>query len=341
MVKGYPRLSETFIAQELKALQDRGFRFAIWSLRAPYDPAEHPIHDRIHAPRRYLPEYLHRAPLRVAGALARAARLPGFKAALRAFLADLARDRTRNRVRRFGQACVLAAELPAATRALYVHFLHTPGSVGRYTALMRGLPWGVSAHAKDIWTTPPGEIATKLGEARFALTCTAAAAETLRRLAPDPARVALAYHGLDLSDVPAPPERRPTAAPRAERNAEPGSDAARPFRMVSVGRLVDKKGYDDLLVALARLPATLDWRLVHIGGGKRARRLGARAADLGLAQRIDWRGAQPRTAVWAALAEADLFVLPAKVAADGDRDGLPNVLMEAATQRLAILATRA
>ncbi|MEO1468928.1 MAG: glycosyltransferase [Pseudomonadota bacterium] len=339
IVKGYPRLSETFIAQELEGLERRGFRFDIWSLRAPYDGgAEHPVHGRISARRRYLPEYLHREPLRVLRGLASAARRPGFRRALAAFLGDLARDPTPNRVRRFGQAAVLARELPEATRFLYVHFLHTPGSVTRYTAMMRGLGWGVSAHAKDIWTTPDREIADKLADARFAVTCTEAGRARLAALAPGPApgpapapgpgpaRVALAYHGLDLAELPPPAETGP---------------AGGPFRLVSVGRLVEKKGYDDLIEALARLPDGLDWRFEHLGGGKLADRLAQRARAAGIDGRIDWRGKQDRRAVIEALRRADLFVLPSKVAGDGDRDGLPNVLMEAASQRVALLATAA
>jgi glycosyltransferase involved in cell wall biosynthesis len=325
VVKGYPRLSETFIAQELLALERRGFRFDIWSLRAPHDDRAHPMHDEIAARPRYLPEYLHEAPLRVLRGLRAARRLPGFGAALAVWRRDLRRDPTRSRVRRFGQAAVLAAELPGETRFLYAHFLHTPASVARYAALMRGIGWGVSAHAKDIWTTPGWEIAEKLAEARFAVTCTASGAAHLRAHAPGADRVDLAYHGLDLARFPEPPPRRGRHGP---------------VTLLSVGRLVEKKGYDDLLAALARLPAGLDWRLVHIGGGKLSARLRVEALRLGLADRIDWRGKRDQTEVIAAMREADLFVLPSKIAADGDRDGLPNVLMEAASQALPIISTR-
>src|SRR3546814_1382393 len=73
---------------------------------------------------------------------------------------------TPNRLRRFGQACVLAAELPGAVEQIYAHFLHTPASVARYTALMTGLPWSASAHAKDIWTIPDWEKREKMAEVR-------------------------------------------------------------------------------------------------------------------------------------------------------------------------------
>lgn len=330
VVKGWPRLSETFIAQELVALEEAGHDFDIWSLRHPTDAKRHPLHDRLRARVRYLPEYLHEDPARVDAARAVAQTLPGYALARRIWRADLARDRSRNRIRRFGQACVMAAELPTGTRGLYAHFLHTPSSVARYAALMRGLPWGFSAHAKDIWTSPDWDIAEKLetgpGGAAFGATCTAYGAARLRELATDPDRIDLIYHGLDLSRFPPPPDR-------------PARRPGDPILLLSVGRLVEKKGFDRLIDALARLAEGLDWRWIHIGGGTLGPELTARADAAGIAARIDWRGACDQPEVIAAMRAADLFVLPSRIAADGDRDGLPNVLMEAASQRLPIVAT--
>src|SRR5258708_1383488 len=146
VLKGYPRLSETFIAQEIHALEAAGLDIRIVSLRHPTDSKRHAIHGEIRAPILYLPEYLYQEALRVWRGCRAALRLPGFAAAWRAFLRDLVRDPTPNRVRRFGQAAVLAHELPAGVGALHAHFLHTPASVTRYAALMRQLPWTVSAH---------------------------------------------------------------------------------------------------------------------------------------------------------------------------------------------------
>jgi colanic acid/amylovoran biosynthesis glycosyltransferase len=330
VVKGWPRLSETFIAQELLALEETGHRFELWSLRYPTDTKTHPLHDRLAAPVRYLPEYLHEDPARVWAARAIARTLPGYGAAYAIWRRDLARDRDINRIRRFGQACVLAAELPAGTGGLYAHFLHTPASVARYAAIMRGLPWSFSAHAKDIWTSPDWEIAEKLADdgtgAAFGATCTAYGAAQLRRLASDPARIDLVYHGLDLSRFPDPPARVPR---------QPDD----PLRLLSVGRLVEKKGFDRLIAALAQLPATLDWHWVHIGGGSLSVALAEQARAAGIADRITWSGPCDQPQVIAAMRTADLFVLPSRIASDGDRDGLPNVLMEAASQRLPILTT--
>lgn len=328
-MKGYPRLSETFIAQELLGLQRLGLPFAIWSLRQPTDAARHLMHGEITASVSYLPEYLRDDPARVLRGLARALARRGVWHLLPVFLRDLARDRTRNRLRRFGQACVLARELQPGVRHLHVHYLHTPASVIRYAALLRGLSWSFSAHAKDIWTTPDWEKREKIASAAWGVTCTRDGHAELARLMDRAGKVELVYHGLDLRRFPAPPVRP----------ARAGGDPADPVRFVTIGRAVEKKGFDDLLTALARLPPGLHWRLTHIGGGELLARLKAQAAELGLAERIEWTGAQAQGAVIAALREADLFVLPSKQARDGDRDGLPNVVMEAASQALPIVAT--
>jgi glycosyltransferase involved in cell wall biosynthesis len=110
-------------------------------------------------------------------------------------------------------------------------------------------------------------------------------------------------------------------------------------RLLSVGRAVDKKGYPILLAVLADLPATLHWRFVHIGGGELLEQLQQQAREHDIDGRIKWLGAVPQTEVLAQYRDADLFVLPSQISADGDRDGLPNVLMEAQSQNLACLST--
>jgi glycosyltransferase involved in cell wall biosynthesis len=328
-VKGYPRLSETFIAQEILALEERGLDLEIWSLRHPTERAVHPMNKKIKARVTYLPEYIYEEPLRVLkGALWSLGR-KGFGAAFKAFWRDLKRDFTANRVRRLGQALVMARELPADVRHLHVHYLHTPASVVRYAALLTGRTWTFSAHAKDIWTTPDWEKREKMQEAQWGVTCTANGAEHLQSLS-TPDRVSLVYHGLDLSRFPAPPASRP---------ARDGSDPMDPIRIVSVGRAVAKKGYGDLIRALAALPGNLHWRFAHVGGGELLSSLKNQAQQAGIADKLAFMGSKAQPDIIALLQEADLFVLPSKKATSGDRDGLPNVIMEAASQGLAIIAT--
>jgi glycosyltransferase involved in cell wall biosynthesis len=329
VVKGYPRLSETFIAQEILGLEQRGLALTIVSLRHPTDPAAHQMHRQIQASVLYLPEYLYQEPLRVLRAWLSVRRWPTYQAARRLWLRDLRRDPSTNRGRRFGQALVLAHELPADIGLLYAHYLHTPASVTCYAAVLRGLPWCASAHAKDIWTTPAWEKAEKLRECAWATTCTAAGAAHLRELAPE-AEVLLTYHGLDA---------RRFAAPQRTLGPD-GRDPDRPVRLLGVARLVPKKGVEVLLAALAALPPDLHWRYEHVGGGPLLDSLAAVAARLGLTERITWRGALAQDRVVDAYCAADLFVLASRIAPDGDRDGLPNVLLEAGALALPVVASR-
>ncbi len=330
VLKGYPRLSETFIAQEIAALERRGLQILIVSLRHPTDARRHPVHEEIRAALLYLPEYLYQEPLRVFRSWWAQRKKSNYLAARSLWLRDFLRDPTPNRIRRFGQALVLASELPRDVTRLHAHFLHTPASVTRYAALLSGLGWTGSAHAKDIWTTPEWEKREKLASCEWLVTCTAANHAHLAALAPAD-RVELVYHGLDLSRFSS------LEKSGAKRN---GSDPADPVVILSVARLVEKKGTDILLEALARLPAHLHWRLVHAGGGPLKDRLERHARSLGIGARIQWRGACTQTELLAAYRAADLFALASRVARDGDRDGLPNVLAEAQSQGLACVATR-
>ena len=325
VLKGYPRLSETFIAQEILELERRGLPITIVSLRHPTDSKTHPIHGEIRAPVTYLPEYLYKEFTRVANAWRQVRRWPTYKDAFRTWWRDLLRNPTPNRIRRFGQALVLANELPSDIEHLYAHFLHTPASVTRYTAILRGLPWSCSAHAVDIWTTPIWEIREKLDHLDWLVTCTEANVDYLRGCTSAPGKVHLAYHGLDIERF---------------KLESPSRSGGGPIQILSVGRAVEKKGYMDLLAALASLPPDLDWRFVHIGGGPQLKRLKRVAHGWSISDRIEWRGSMSQKDVLHAYRNADIFVLASKVAKNGDRDGLPNVLMEAQSQGLACLSTR-
>lgn len=326
VVKGYPRLSETFIARELVGLQRRGIAFSLHALRRPsadalltrYEP-------RVACD--YLPEYLHEAPLEVARAVARAAGLPGFARAARAFRRDLARDPSRARVRRFGQACVLVQRLGTNVRHIHCHFAHSPASVARYAALLLGIGYSVSAHAKDVWTTPDWDLCDKLTEAVFAVTCNSPARDRLLQLSPE-CRLSLVHHGVDARLV------RASASP----SMRDGSHTDATVRLVSVARAVEKKGLHNLLEAVARLAGRVHVELSHFGDGPLLGQLREHVLSLGLQGLVTLHGGRPHDEIIAAMDGADILVFPADVAADGDRDGLPNVVLEAQARGLCVVA---
>ncbi|HJT11047.1 MAG TPA: glycosyltransferase family 4 protein, partial [Dongiaceae bacterium] len=275
--------------------------------------------------------YLYREPWRVLRSWFKASFRRGYWRAFGQWIKDLLRDPTPNRARRFGQACVMVAELPKDATRLHAHFLHTPASATYYAHLITGMRWSCSAHAKDIWTSPDWDKREKLATLDWLVTCTRDGYEHLREIAAasgnpgDRDKIDLVYHGLDFARFPEPPLHR--------------RDLKGPLRVLSVGRAVPKKGYADLLQALALLPEECDWRFHHIGGGPLLDDLKGLAETLQIADYITWQGSAPQEAVLEAYRAADIFALASCIAEDGDRDGLPNVLMEAQSQKLAVVAT--
>ncbi len=327
-MKGYPRLSETFIAQEILELEREGFDIEIISLRHPTDKHTHPVHSEIKAKLSYLPEYLYQELFRVTKAKLACLFRGGFWKATWVFGKDLLRDPTPNRIRRFGQALVLAHEYASKKDMLYVHFLHTPGSVARYASIITGKPFSISAHAKDIWTIPEWEIREKLVDCEWLVTCTEGGADYLNTLSVG--KVHLVYHGLDLSRFP----ENPIAPSRFD-----GSDEDQTVRLVTVGRAVAKKGLDTLLQSLAALPSDMHWQWTHIGGGPLRDELMAQAASLGIKARCEFKGALPQSEVLETYRHSDVFILPSRIDETGDRDGLPNVIVEAQSQNLPVIST--
>jgi glycosyltransferase involved in cell wall biosynthesis len=345
ILKGYPRLSETFIAQEIRELECRGLDITIISLRHPTDTQIHPIHSEIQAPVIYLPEYLYQEPWRVLKGLASAACKPSFFALCGTWLNDLRRDCSLSRIRRFGQALVLARELPDKVQHLYAHFIHTPTSVTRYAASLSGHTWSASAHAKDIWTIPAWEIKEKLDDMQWLATCTQANTDYLQSLADEPKKVNLVYHGIDFTRFNHKAKNDDGGDRSGDDNGNESSNESgehpttTPVQIISVGRAVAKKGYDNLFNALSRLPKDLNWQFIHIGGGSLQSTLKQQVEQLHLQDRVQWLGALPQEQVLQHYRQADFFVLASKVVGDGDRDGLPNVLMEAQSQGLCCLST--
>lgn len=329
VLKGYPRLSETFIAQEILELERAGFDISIVSLRHPTDKHTHPVHGEIKASRNYLPEYLWDEPFRVMKA--KLACLPklGFWKASWVCFKDFLRDPTPNRLRRFGQAMVLAHEYAPLVDHIYVHFLHTPGSVARYASIITGKSFSISAHAKDIWTIPEWEIREKLADCDWLVTCTKGGADYLKKLSA-PGTVNLVYHGLDLSRFPSPPKRD---------TQNDGSSPEKCMKFITVGRAVSKKGLDTLLSALASLPEELHWKWDHVGGGPLMEDLKQQAIDVAIDGKCIFHGALPQVQVLDLYRVSDLFVLPSRIDETGDRDGLPNVIVEAQSQSLAVVST--
>lgn len=320
LVHEFPKLSETFVLADLLALEEAGVRLHVFSVRGPQVGVEQEEVQRLHARVEYLPDVQARG----IGPLLRASWAMLFLRNPKSFLSGLAEsyaspDFSRARLR---QALLLARRLDRlGSPPLYIHFAHRPATIGRFASLMLGTPFAISAHAVDVWTTPVKELRIKLRDAELVLSCYREAQEYLARLARGHTPVELAYHGVVLP-------------PRLERRE------ASPPMLLAIGRLIEKKGFDTLLRAAALLAERgLDFRLVIAGEGPLWATLQRQANDLGLEERVRFLGPVNQRELEPYFASAAIFVLPCQVTGDGNRDGLPNTLLEAMARRVPVVST--
>lgn len=311
VVKCYPRFSETFIVREVLAREAAGNDITIASLRTTTDQRFHALLARVQAPVTWMPVET-RGATRMWDALTRlrklraeAGRGPIDSAALEALFTEESAVAA--------QAVHLAAwALENDREHLHAHFASISGRTTRVAAALAGLPWTLTAHAKDIFhqDNDPARLRAVLTDADAVVAVSDMTADWIRTLAPA-ARVERIYNGMDLDELAftAPTER--------------------PLRVVGVGRLVAKKGWPDFLTAIAQLraaglPVTAD----IAGTGPLADDLHRLTAELEIADAVTWHGPMPQHQVIELIRSAAAFAAPCVVAEDGDRDGLPTVLLE-------------
>lgn len=329
VLKGYPRLSETFIANEIALLESLGFRLRLVSMRDPREAARHAVTYRIKAGVTYLPDRILPALPRLLYENVRTAieHPRGYARAFGRMLRHLAATRRSATLKHLLQAGFLCrrAIAPGEAVHLHAHFAHSPASVALYAGCIRDLPVSFTGHAKDVWTQVPERLAEKIGLAAFVVTCTKANAAYLRRLSQNGTPVHAVYHGIDLAYFD------------AARAAPP---AAPPWRVLTVARLTAKKGLDTVLDALGRLAGEgLDFTYDLVGAGEERQALESRARRLGIADRVTFHGGLPHDAVLELYRRAHVFVLGCRVLRNGDRDGVPNVLVEAMAMGVPVAAT--
>jgi len=321
VVNGFPRLSETFVLHELLDLERRGVRLHIVAMRRPEETVQQEALAGLRADVTYVPDLTGTA-ARLAVRAAHGALLLRRRAT---YLDGVARivaspDFSRGNLDRAAVVAHLALRLGA--RSMYLHFAHKPATIGRFAALLAGLPYGMSAHAKDIWCTPDRELAAKVRDARVVLTCTEEGRARLAELADSQTPVVLAMHGVD-----------------TERPARSGPANAVPV-VLSVGRLVEKKGHDTLIRAAAVLrDRGVDARFRIAGEGPEWATLQRLVHEFDVADRVSFLGPLTPAEVESEYLTADVFALACRMLADGDRDGIPNVLLEAMAHGLPVAST--
>jgi glycosyltransferase involved in cell wall biosynthesis len=342
VLKGFPRLSELFIASEIHRLETLGLPLRLYVIKPSEETTHHTIVDEIRARPEYLPAAGSVSTIALRQWLAQ--HFPAFAPSLRRVSSrrpigivraagvagwQSVRDRRglfprKVYVKEFLQAAALADRVldDQEVTHLHAHFCHGATTVTWLASLITGLPFSFTAHAKDLYCpslNPAGLLRRKIAAASFVVTCTDANRQFLTRLA-NGTPVYCVYHGLNaelarLLQVPRPSSARGDGE----------------VRILGVGRLVRKKGFDVLVDALAALRRRgIGWRAVIVGedgdaGDDIRRRIAAHA----LGDRITLRGPLPQMALYDEYRRADVLCLPCRIDEDGDRDGIPNVLVEA------------
>jgi len=339
ILRSYPRLSQTFILNEILALEQLGVRIVIFAGTDPREPIVQPEVAQVQAPVHYLDIATQRpAALIVAEHLRVARAAPRrYWRALRYVLAHGDIDTGYHAASRFAcfvQAVYLARLLRVEQRRggraighLHAHFAHDPTLIAVLAQMLTGLPYSFTAHARDLYQIPPAALNDRIRRARTVVTCCAANIDYLQQTVRPAlqARVRLIHHGVDLRRFhPAPPAARPAELPL----------------LLSVGRLVEKKGFPDLLAACAQLKqAGYRFRCAIYGDGPLQDELAATIARLDLADTVELAGVCPQHELVPVFQRADLFVLAPFITEDGDRDGVPNVLVEAMACGLPVVST--
>ena len=308
VVKRYPRYSETFVVAEIASHEAAGLEVEVFSLMPPNDAHFQEAIAHVRAPVQYIPFHGVKAADFWTALDGAAAVLPGFWEAMEA-------ARGEDALAVFQGALIARAVRERGIQHLHAHFATAATSAARLASHFAKVPYTFTAHAKDIFqdTVRPDDLRRKLADAAVTVTVSDFNRDYLKRTyGATASRVERIYNGLDLElfHHTAPAERAP--------------------RILAVGRLVEKKGFADLVEACASLrDRGTAFQCDIIGVGPLQPALQALIHERGLAEHVHLLGPWPRGEVVEMMRAAAAFAAPCVVAADGDRDGLPTVLVEA------------
>lgn len=331
ILKGYPRISETFISNEILLLEQLGLKLRLFSMRHPRESFCHDSVTRIKARVDYLPTELllefHR--LVIPNIFLAAKRPAAYRRALALAIARYKRNGKPATFKHLLQAGYMTNNflLPEQDIThLHGHFAHSPTSVTMFGSMLSGLPFSFTAHAKDIYTSNRAQLKEKIDRARFVVTCTEHNIEYLSGVAEKSTTpINCIYHGIDL-ELFSRPEHNPTPV--------------EPYRLFTVARLTEKKGLPTIYRALALLKQRgIQFTHVLIGDGDDRDKIFNLISDLGLGDQCSWLGTRTHHEVLEQFNNSDLFILACKIAESGDRDGIPNVLVESLAMGVPALST--
>jgi glycosyltransferase involved in cell wall biosynthesis len=350
ILMGYPRMSELFIASEIARVEQQGVRLRLLVLKPQDEDRHHPVVDRIIAKPAHLPGFTDLSDRSFVrwlrdnlGAYVPAIRRTATRYPLRLArvtgwaLSQAWRERRGLRPRavyakEWMRAAFVADQLSNgdAVTHLHAHFAHGTTTVTWWAAHLLSLPFSFTGHAKDIYQedqNPKGLLARKMNAAAFVVTCTDANRQHLQAISTR-TPVHVMYHGLNADFA------------RLLDTASPASLPDR-LRIISVGRLVEKKGFDVLVDAIALLTERGVDVTAAIAGedGDHAATVRQHIAAARLDDRIEFLGTLSQAELFDQYRRSSLFALACRITDDGDRDGIPNVLMEAMAAGLPVVST--
>lgn len=330
LLKGYPRISETFISNEILLLESLGFHIHIISMRHPREAFTHASIKKINATVDYLPSSIlaHLFPLVYHNARLAVKKPAVYLKAVKKAIVRWMRTRKTATLKHLLQAGYLVDTCLPGRHIVHfqAHFAHSPTSVALFSSMLSGVPFSFFAHAKDIYTSDPRQLKEKIDMARFVVTCTRYNQKFLTRLAGGShTPIFCVYHGINL-DYFSQADCRVSCQP--------------PYRLLTVARMTEKKGLETIYRALSLL-RDRGLTFVHslIGEGDDREKVEKLIKTLGLEDMTRLCGTLTHEAVIKYYADSDLFVLGCQIARNGDRDGIPNVMAESMAMSLPVVAT--
>jgi glycosyltransferase involved in cell wall biosynthesis len=356
ILRSYPRLSQTFIVNEILALEQLGLNLHLFAITNPHEPIVQGNVAQVRAPVIYLEDAASRTRDTVLAEHAWVEQLaPARYSTVRNYVeqnAELDEGYTSaSRFECFEYAVHLAALLERERSAgnpidhLHAHFAHDPTLIALLVHMLTGISFSFTAHARDLVQIPPHALIERIAQARFMLTCSGTNIDYVNQLVPEPlrAKVRLIYHGVNLDGFQ-PREYTRRAEKQLDLSVtlrsfagEPNDD---PPLILSVGRLVEKKGFPDLIAACAQLKqAGRQFRCAIYGEGPLHGQLSEQIAQLDLVDHVTLEGERGQAELIPIFQRAAIFALAPFVTEDNDRDGIPNVLVEAMACGLPVVST--
>lgn len=338
ILRSYPRLSQTFIVNEILALEQAGVPIQIFAIVDPQEPVVQPQSSKVRAQVHYLSSPRRQTFLSILLDHLWAILMLGPKYFQSLFYVFWRKEidlgyTAANRMACFRQAIALVRFMDQDRRKnkktisyLHAHFAHDPSLIAQLVHRMTRVPYGFTAHARDLYQVREEVLRERIRDANLVVTCCHTNLEYLERISPSNRdKFSLVYHGVDLSGF------RP-AATKKQKSGLP--------LLLSVGRLVEKKGFFDLLLVLQKVKSQgAAFRCEIYGDGPLQPLMQQWIDEHGMAEEIVLAGSRTQEELIPIYQRADLFLLTPIITEDGDRDGIPNVFVEAMAVGLPVIST--